>query len=138
ARPLVAGQDQLDVVAADVEERRRGDLPSPRLELPHLGLGHGDEIARLRHEVADARPGHELDEAAHAVGRGEDGDFCPVFHGGNVKPGRYIWPMIATHKILDTIALIEPLASWAETHADVQFSPSSQDLILDSVFRPAD
>src|SRR5881409_3716649 len=73
-------QDDLDVKAADVEERRRGDLAAAGLQLPHLGVGHGDEVARFGHEVRDARAGHELDEAAHAVGRSEDGDFGSVFH----------------------------------------------------------
>src|SRR5437762_13146468 len=73
-------QDDLDVKAADVEERRRGDLAAAGLQLPHLGVGHGDEVARFGHEVRDACAGHELDEAAHAVGRSEDGDFRSVFH----------------------------------------------------------
>src|SRR2546426_5074920 len=73
-------QDDLDVKPADVEERRRGDLAAAGLQLPHLGVGHGDEVARFGHEVGDARAGHQLDEAAHAVGRSEDGDFRSVFH----------------------------------------------------------
>src|SRR5690349_1696283 len=79
ALSLVAGQDELDVVAAHVQERRRRHLPSAGLQLPYLCLGDGDEGARLGHEVADARTGHELDETTHAIGRGEDGDFCPLF-----------------------------------------------------------
>src|SRR5262249_10269899 len=135
ARPLVAWENQLDVLAAHVEERRRGHLPSPWLKLPHLRLRHCDEIARLFHEVADARAGYELDEAAYAVGRSEDGDFCPVFHAGNVKPGRYIWPMNATHKIFATLALLAPLAAWAQTRGDMQCKPSGKDLVFDCVFR---
>src|SRR5438094_9568027 len=73
-------QDDLDVETADVEKRRRGDLPAAGLQLPYLGVGHGDEVARFGHEVRDACAGHEFDEAAHAVGRSEDGDFRSVFH----------------------------------------------------------
>src|SRR5437660_12928995 len=73
-------QDDLDVKAADVEERRGSDLAAAGLQLPHLGVGHGDEVARFGHEVCNPRAGHELDEAAHAVARSEDGDFGSIFH----------------------------------------------------------
>jgi len=50
---------------------RRGDLAAAGLELPHFCVGHGDEIARLGHEVGDARPRHQLDEALEPIARGE-------------------------------------------------------------------
>src|SRR5262245_46707278 len=75
------GQDDLDVVAAHVDERRGQHLTPADLELPDLGVGHRDEVARLRHEVRDPRPRHEIDEALDAVARGQDRDFGLFFHG---------------------------------------------------------
>ena len=51
----MAGQDDLDVIAADVEEGGGGNLAPANLQLPYLGIRHRDEIPRLGHEVGDAR-----------------------------------------------------------------------------------
>jgi len=45
--------------------------------------------------------------------------------------------MNATHKILATLALLAPLATWAQTRGDMQCKPSGKDLIFDCVFRLA-
>jgi hypothetical protein len=78
--PLVARVDDLDVLAADVDERRRRDLPAAGLELPHLCVDHRDEVPGARHEVADARARKQLDVAADPVRRGEDRDLGLLVH----------------------------------------------------------
>src|SRR5688572_25731339 len=87
---LVSRQDDLDVVAADVDERRRQYLAPADLQLPDLGMGDGDEIPRLRHEVGDARAGQQVDMALDAVARGEDGDSgLRIVHGSD-DPARFV------------------------------------------------
>src|SRR5574341_1871918 len=81
----VARQDDLDVVPADVDEGGRQDLPPADLQLPDLGIHDRDEIARLGHEVRDARARNQVDVALDAVARREDRDFRFLFHGQSMR-----------------------------------------------------
>src|SRR5512139_1318331 len=81
----VLRDDDLHVLAAHVEEGRVHDLAIP--ELPDLGVGHGDEVLRLDHEVGHPRAGHQLDAPLDAVVLGEDGDLGFVGIRHNLAPG---------------------------------------------------
>src|SRR5712691_3972290 len=73
ARRSMSGRDDLDMVAAHVEEGRAHELAVAAL--PDLRVGHRDEVLGLDHEVGHPRAGHELDITLDAIGSGQDGHF---------------------------------------------------------------
>src|SRR5713226_3597069 len=65
----MSGRDDLDMVAAHVEEGRAHDLAVP--DLPHLRVGHRDKVLRLDHVVGHPGAGHQVDVSLDAIGSGQ-------------------------------------------------------------------